>query len=178
METNYYFKDPHLMKNGNDYAKYVPIGVCRYIQDEYGISFNIGRSPDLTDIPVSEGNTSPVQGADDNGDPPRDDGRKYYKCDVNHLLPNYQQLQQENCSVQVGGVRGSHGHGRGNVHRGGVQNGASSNRNHDSIDGNHKPMAVSKYIHPVDENTVVGISGTNRKFRNKCVYYVTAPWVL
>ena len=34
-------------------------------------------------------------------------------------------------------------------------------------------MAAWKYIHPVDENTVVDISGTTWKFCQKCVCSVT-----
>ena len=55
METNYYIKDPCLMKNYNAYGKYVPVGVCGYLQDEYEFFKNFSW-PDLSDIPIPEGN--------------------------------------------------------------------------------------------------------------------------
>ena len=64
---------------------------------------------------------------------------------------------------------GCHVHGRENIDHGGVHNGSNSNGNCDSRDGNRKPTAVWKYIHPVDENTVVEISGTTWKCYKKCV---------
>ena len=76
METKYYLKDPILIENDNDYAKYFPVGVCGYLKYEYGKCFNNNHWPELTDIPVSEGNTEPVKGKYDNGDPTHTDGHK------------------------------------------------------------------------------------------------------
>ena len=67
METNYYIKDPCLMKNDNAYGKYGPVGVCGYLQDEYEFFKNVSW-PDLSDIPLPEGNIAPVQSTYDNGD--------------------------------------------------------------------------------------------------------------
>ena len=49
METEYFIKDPHLMENDNAYAKYVPVGFCRYLQYNYKF-FKNTIWPDLTDI--------------------------------------------------------------------------------------------------------------------------------
>ena len=73
-ETNYYLKDPHMMKSENAYAKYGPVGVCGYLQDEYGFFFKNGLWTDFIDSTVLEGNTSPEKGAYDNSDHPCSDG--------------------------------------------------------------------------------------------------------
>ena len=39
-----------------DYSKYGPIGICGYLQDEYGRLFKNGRWPALTDVQQPEGN--------------------------------------------------------------------------------------------------------------------------
>ena len=36
LETKYYPKDPCMMENDNGNSKYGPVGVCGYLQDEYG----------------------------------------------------------------------------------------------------------------------------------------------
>ena len=54
--TTYYLKDPCLMENDNAYAKYVPVGVCGYLQDKYLIFFKNGRWPTLTKNNITEVN--------------------------------------------------------------------------------------------------------------------------
>ena len=74
-----------MIENGNAYAKYGPVGVCGYLQDEYGKLLNNNSWPALAGITVPGGNTSPAQGTYDNDNPPRDDGKKLYKFGGNHL---------------------------------------------------------------------------------------------
>ena len=50
METKYDLKHLRLMENDNPFAKYGPVGFCGYLQDEYGIFFNNGCWPDLTEF--------------------------------------------------------------------------------------------------------------------------------
>ena len=119
--------------------------------------FKLGCWTDITNIPVTEGNTEPAKGKDNNGDLCRDDGWKCYKCGGNNLLSDCPWLQHANSSVHGGcGVdgRGVNGHGRVNGDYGGGWNGASVNITCNIRDGNHKPMVAWKYIHPVDENTI------------------------
>ena len=56
-----------MMKSENAYAKYGPVGVCGYLQDEYEFFKNFSW-PDLSDIPIPEGNIAPVKSKYDNGD--------------------------------------------------------------------------------------------------------------
>ena len=76
METEYYLKDPRLIENDNAYAKYAPVGVCGYFQDEYGFFFKNVRWTSITEFTVPEGNIAPAQGTDGNGNPPHDNGSK------------------------------------------------------------------------------------------------------
>ena len=163
----YYLKDPSLMENDNGYEKYGPVRVCGYLQGEYGNLFENILLPDLSDIPILEVKTALAQGTYDKGDTPPADDRKCYECDGNDICHNFPQLKQANSSSHSG--HGGHGsssrfRGRVNGDRGGYLNGARINTNHNSRNGNHKPMVIWKYIHPVDENAVVKISGTTWKF--------------
>ena len=89
METKYYLNEPCLMENYNAYEKYGLVGVCGYLQDEYGKLFKNVRWHVLSGITYPERNTALAQGTDDNVDPPCDDGRKCYKCGGNNLLPDF-----------------------------------------------------------------------------------------
>ena len=122
--------------------------------------------PSLTHV-FTEVNIAPDQVKDDNVNPPRAYGRKCYKCGGNYLCPDCPRLQQANSGSHCGhggDGRGGHGHGIVNGEHGGSRNGDIINSTRDSRDVNLKPMATCKYIHHVDESTIVEIYGATWKF--------------
>ena len=87
------------------------------------------------------------------------------------FAPDCPQLQHANSrghGGRGGDGRGENGNGRVNGDRGGGRNCDSTNITRDSRDGNRKPPASLKYIHPVDAKyTVVDISGYNLEVPQK-----------
>ena len=84
----YNLKYPHLTENENNFAKYVQVRVCGYLQDNYGKLFKNGHWPPLTEITVTEGNTAHEQRTDNNGDPICANSHKCYKCGGNNIPPD------------------------------------------------------------------------------------------
>ena len=89
METRY---APSFCATDPDYSKYGSIGICGYLQDEYGKIFKNGCWPALTDVQQPEGNNTtpetPTPSPTTSGDQPRADGRTCYTCGEHHLRPD------------------------------------------------------------------------------------------
>ena len=117
-----------------------------------------------------------MQGTYDNSKPTRDGGGKWYEYSGSHFFLDCPWIQLSNSSGHGGHVEydwSGNGNGRVNGDRGRGRNGDISNITYDIHGGNHKPMSAFKYIHPIDDNTVVEISGTTLKFYKHSVWYFT-----
>ena len=111
------------MGNYNAYAKYVSIWDFWCPQNEDGNVFKNGHWYSLTGIPVTEGNTVPTQGTDNNINPPSADQSKLYECGGNHLFSDCPLLKQANYIRNSGHVldgKGGHVRVRVNGDRGGI----------------------------------------------------------